>query len=851
MSAPSRPPLYTDIDRVWAATLIGIKMAVPDSWWDGYDTPDINYGRIIAVDFSDPAGRFWKLQLDSDDDNEIYLMRYDALALYADEEDDWYENYHLPIVPLSSPEHESVIVNRMTALDLTDDDMDTDSAHEEEEDDDDDDPEYDAVYEEEEEEDDNNVEPPELPSNNANPLFNIDNESDGNGNNQPPPFVPPVLPPILPTIGVQATPTIYTITDKDNWVFCGKDGVGRSIDPIPWTGGDEDFSPKITPEELEMLKDEHGVIRYWKVNEWLLPTIGGNPYFEWLAARMRNYMVHLIRSKEYRPRYYNPAEGLVIEADHVTRFFGCHIARMLRGYPGIRECWSTRDLLDAVQLMKESMPRDAYEDMTRCLHFVDDWIDDDDEDWNSIYTDEKYDVHPDSATHRKKHGGLEDFFWKRWQQCVNFGRELTADESRVAGWLHSVMTIGPEPKPIRTGATLHSLCVTRGPMATYKLFVRAFGGKTDSDLAGRHLNCGTTQKWVNLYNIMLHPFKGRGHNVTMDSAYMGDIMAQIGRYEWMINMVGTTQSNRTGADVKDWLNSPNLKIGSYESVCWQHNLMPLCYSMWADNNIVKTLSNYHRPERIKDALRRKRKINGKRERERTLVPCPLQQIRYSETFHLIDKGNGAEAKYDLGGESKTHGWSPKLHWRYINMGCNNSHIMYNAILDNHAPLQARLNRREGMKELAHAWSQRGEPMRLHKVEHAPPFMSFERLWNFIRGRKKRSDTKARFGYGIPEQPARTPTKLQSQQFQNEWRTHQPVASVQRGRCSYAGCPGYKRTHVKKTEPYQTRQRCEDCSAAEGRNIFYCNDIRDGKAHTCHLSHHSKHFSNRAKRARLG
>jgi hypothetical protein len=105
MSAPSRPPLYTDIDRVWAATLIGIKMAVPDSWWDGYDTPDINYGRIIAVDFSDPAGRFWKLQLDSDDDNEIYLMRYDALALYADEEDDWYENYHLPIVPLSSPEH--------------------------------------------------------------------------------------------------------------------------------------------------------------------------------------------------------------------------------------------------------------------------------------------------------------------------------------------------------------------------------------------------------------------------------------------------------------------------------------------------------------------------------------------------------------------------------------------------------------------------------------------------------------------------------------------------------------------------------------------------------------------------
>ncbi len=60
--------------------------------------------------------------------------------------------------------------------------------------------------------------------------------------------------------------------------------------------------------------------------------------------------------------------------------------------------------------MKESMPHDEYEDMTRCLHFVDDWNVDDDKDWNSIYTDEKYDVHPDSANHQKKHGGLEDSF---------------------------------------------------------------------------------------------------------------------------------------------------------------------------------------------------------------------------------------------------------------------------------------------------------------------------------------------------------------------------------------------------------------------------------------------------------
>ena len=65
---------------------------------------------------------------------------------------------------------------------------------------------------------------------------------------------------------------------------------------------------------------------------------------------------------------------------------------------------------------------------------------------------------------------------------VNFGKWLTADESRVAGWYKSCMTQGPEPKPIRTGATLHSLCVTEGKLSTYELFVRVYGGKQDGDL---------------------------------------------------------------------------------------------------------------------------------------------------------------------------------------------------------------------------------------------------------------------------------------------------------------------------------------------------------------------------------
>eukprot|EP00957_Ditylum_brightwellii_P049107 3726009-Ditylum_brightwellii.AAC.1 len=72
------------------------------------------------------------------------------------------------------------------------------------------------------------------------------------------------------------------------------------------------------------------------------------------------------------------------------------------------------------------------------------------------------------------------------------------------------MTVNPEPKLIRTGATLHSLCVTYGPLATDKLWARAYGGKLDGDLDHINDNTFTTQKWLNLYIIMLDPFMGEG-----------------------------------------------------------------------------------------------------------------------------------------------------------------------------------------------------------------------------------------------------------------------------------------------------------------------------------------------------
>ena len=66
---------------------------------------------------------------------------------------------------------------------------------------------------------------------------------------------------------------------------------------------------------------------------------------------------------------------------------------------------------------------------------------------------------------------------------------------------------------------------------------------------------------------------------------------------------------------------------------------------------MKTLSNFHSPVIIEDGVHRRCKIVGTRQRDSVGVPVPAQGKAYCETFHRIDKGNGAETKYDLGGNT--------------------------------------------------------------------------------------------------------------------------------------------------------------------------------------------------------
>ena len=88
---------------------------------------------------------------------------------------------------------------------------------------------------------------------------------------------------------------------------------------------------------------------------------------------------------------------------------------------------------------------------------------------------------PVLAKHFKKIGITEDAHNAAWKLSITFGKAMAYDKSRCAGWYPSPCTIGPEPKPMQTGTTIHSMCVTKGPLATYTVYVRVYGGKTDEN----------------------------------------------------------------------------------------------------------------------------------------------------------------------------------------------------------------------------------------------------------------------------------------------------------------------------------------------------------------------------------
>jgi hypothetical protein len=88
------------------------------------------------------------------------------------------------------------------------------------------------------------------------------------------------------------------------------------------------------------------------------------------------------------------------------------------------------------------------------------------DEWSDVYFDKKHSL-PATIS------DVEDIICQRWKEYVNCGRWVTFDKSRVAGWYNIAITIGP----IWKGVTIHSLCVLKGDLVSYKLHALTFGCK--------------------------------------------------------------------------------------------------------------------------------------------------------------------------------------------------------------------------------------------------------------------------------------------------------------------------------------------------------------------------------------
>ncbi|MGK3756585.1 MAG: hypothetical protein ACI8RD_008899 [Bacillariaceae sp.] len=129
------------------------------------------------------------------------------------------------------------------------------------------------------------------------------------------------------------------------------------------------------------------------------------------------------------------------------------------------------------------------------------------------------------------------------------------------------------------------------------LHTRVYGGEGDDDINRRNEYTATHLKTASLFDFMLESFKGKGHSVVMDTAYISDAMCLVGLYVWLFNFLGTVISNRTGAGTlgKAACLANEIVIGGHDSLLFQHNTHPLMYAVWGDNNFVRTLSNFHSP----------------------------------------------------------------------------------------------------------------------------------------------------------------------------------------------------------------------------------------------------------------
>ena len=125
---------------------------------------------------------------------------------------------------------------------------------------------------------------------------------------------------------------------------------------------------------------------------------------------MQNYMTKKVVEDGWTFKFYHYED--IIQSDHVARFYGTCLAKMLMENQSINQMFCSREYFNAVPPIQASMPKNALEDWTSCLHYSDGWDPRNNDDWDDVYDDPKVVANSGTAPHRMKHSRLEDGYNK-------------------------------------------------------------------------------------------------------------------------------------------------------------------------------------------------------------------------------------------------------------------------------------------------------------------------------------------------------------------------------------------------------------------------------------------------------
>ncbi len=128
---------------------------------------------------------------------------------------------------------------------------------------------------------------------------------------------------------------------------------------------------------------------------------------------MQSYMMHLMM-KGWKLRWFDPNKGNVILTDHVAYMFRCQEGRAIQGFLSVDASWLTQCPINAIVLLKESMPCNTFTNMYWGLHFSEKF--DDNKEWSKIFFDEKHEL-SETTRHQQKFGKVKDAINWQWREC--------------------------------------------------------------------------------------------------------------------------------------------------------------------------------------------------------------------------------------------------------------------------------------------------------------------------------------------------------------------------------------------------------------------------------------------------